>query len=342
MIIDKESLQKAVDKHLNPLENKINDLSKETVLREIENLPLKRDSRYSPYVEERYNEGKFAVKEYLKGNLKEFGSAENDEYKVVILGNFKMLYIKKDDLYHYVPVGSWMDWWEYDHERYFGVTEKYYKLLPLNKRAELEAKLQLKLWIDREYYSSYAEFYLPQEYDKWWWDEDGASKQIKDFNYGNEYWKQRLQKPKSQSIHLTGNDIFDITTTGMSFYDSMLHKEHIAGNRDPVEYFKTNKGLVFEIVYMSPQEYLEESYKIHKKFSSDYGVNQIPFETYLKTIIDPDRINEYTERTLEGSKMPMPVLDYDKLTQEGRHRTVVAMELGIEEIPVLVVRTYEE
>ena len=53
-------------------------------------------------------------------------------------------------------------------------------------------------------------------------------------------------------------------------------------------------------------------------------------------------IEKYKERTLEGSKMPMPVLDYDKLEQEGRHRAVVAMELEVEEIPVLVVRPYEE
>ncbi len=65
-------------------------------------------------------------------------------------------------------------------------------------------------------------------------------------------------------------------------------------------------------------------------------------DNYLERNIDTDKINEYLERTLDDSKMPMPVLDYDKLTQEGRHRAVVAKELGVEEIPVLIVRTYEE
>ncbi len=140
----------------------------------------------------------------------------------------------------------------------------------------------------------------------------------------------------------TRNDIFDITTTGMSYYDAMIQKGHIAGNRDPTEYFKTNKGIIFEIEWMSPQKYLEESYKLHRKFSIDYGISQIPFETYLKTNIDPYLINEYLERTLEGSKMPIPVLDYNNLSQEGRHRAVIAKELDAEKIPVLVVRTYEE
>jgi len=53
-------------------------------------------------------------------------------------------------------------------------------------------------------------------------------------------------------------------------------------------------------------------------------------------------IKKYKQRTLEGSKMPMPILDYNKSTQDGRHRAVVAMELEVEEIPVLVVRPYEE
>ena len=141
---------------------------------------------------------------------------------------------------------------------------------------------------------------------------------------------------------LTGNDIFDITTTGMSFYDSMLHKEYIAGNRNPVEYFKTNKELTFEIVYMSPTQYLEKSFKIHRNVMINAGLHGLSLERYIEINITPDLIQEYTERTLEGSKMPMPVLDYDKLTQEGRHRAIVAMELGMKEIPVLVVRTHED
>ncbi len=145
----------------------------------------------------------------------------------------------------------------------------------------------------------------------------------------------------SQLTQLRGNDIFDITTTGMSYYNAMIQKGHIAGNRDPIQYFKENKGLIFEIVWMSPTQYLEESYKIHGRHV-DYGKYKTSLEQYMYYTINTDKINEYIERTLEGSKMPMPVLDYDKLTQEGRHRAVVAMELGVEEIPVLVIRPYEE
>ena len=456
--INKNSIEKVFDKRFKPLEDNANNLSKELVLREIENLPPVEDE----YEDEDIITKRNAVKEYLKGNLKELGSAEkvgtgeSYEFKVVILENFRTLYIKKDDMNHPVPIGIWLDLWERDHSSYFGVREYIYKELPINERANLEAQLQLYLWVNKEYYTEYTRFYLPKEYDTWFDEINPLCDKRNDYwSCINEQFKQKLhhhiQKNKSQLtgndifiepgkdtdvygehheyvyispdlflekvaklwnidmnqntshdieiskkyakdmlrgdkfpipvVHnvmhsdridgwhrvlaakelgvemipvlmiteskinkisqLTGNVIFDITTTGMPFYDSMLHKEYIAGNRDPVEYFKTNKGLLFEIVWMSPTQYLEESYKIHRKFSIDYGIPQITFETYLKTNIDPDLINEYVQRTLEGSKMPMPVLDYDKLTQEGRHRAVVAKELGVEKIPVLVVRTYE-
>ncbi len=275
--INKESIEKVINKHFNPLEDKISNLSKELVLKEIDNLPSKRDSRFSPFVSERYNEGKHSVKEYLKGNLKEFGSAENDEYKVAILDNFKMLYIKKDDPYHLVPVGSWMDWWEYDNEKYFGVTEKYYKILPINKRAELESKLQLKLWIDREYYNNYAEFYLPQEYDKWWWDEGGATKQIRDFDYGNEYWKQKLQKGE-----------FTIP--------------------------------------------LEQAWKMREKYAYPGGMKRKRTLEYMK------RLKESMKN--KGWNEPIEVTrkEFESgILSEGKHRLIIAKELGIKNVPIKII-----
>ena len=510
--LDVPLLKKSVNSTFVKIEHKVDNISKELVIKEIENFPDKRDSRFSQFVSERYNEHKNIVKEYLKGNLKELGSAENNEYKVIILDNFKMLYIRRDDINYPVPVGSWMDWWEHDHEKYFEVSKSFYRILPLNRKAELEAKLQLKLWINREYYTSYAEFYLPQEYDKWWWDEGGADKQIKDFNYSNEYWKQRLQKDisywwkplngrieslykgvrivfhgtedspefqdtysdeqfqdaidvipekhrklidyvllspqvdgereegyefgrvqsgsrviqifKGVNLHqygtsfeeqfahevghvvarhifgdeetnsewkeisvtehpvskrakidaaedfaesysayvnnemkeedypkrykklkrlmlsqLSGKDIFDITTTGMSTYDVMLGKENIVGKykNDPIGYFRDNKGLVFKIEWMSPEDYLKKVYEIHE-IMYNFGVNKKSFEDYIRSVINMDLVEVYKEKTLEGSKMPMVVLDYSNMSQEGRHRSVVAMELEVEEIPVLVVR----
>ena len=147
----------------------------------------------------------------------------------------------------------------------------------------------------------------------------------------------------SQSTQLTGEDIFDITTTGMSYYDIMLGKGKIVGKykNDPVGYFKTNKGLVFEIERMSPEEYLTKVYTIHMNARILENIEIDTIEDYLLDHIDFEDIKKYKERTLKGSKMPMIMLDYSRNEQEGRHRAIVAQQLEVEEIPVLVVRTYE-
>ena len=337
MIINKESIEKVINKHFNPLEDKTDKITKELVLKEIENLPPIEDE----HVDEDIISKRNTVKEYLKGNLKELGSAEKVgtedpyEFKVVILENFRILYIKKDDINHPVPVGIWLDLWERDHSAYFGIREYKYKELPINKRANLESQLQLYLWANKEYYINYTEFYLPKEYDRWFDEINLLCDKRKDFwSCMNDHFKQKLQKRESQ---LTGSDIFDITTTGMSYYDAMIQKGHIAGNRDPVEYFKTNKGLVFEIEWMSPEDYINKSIDIRYPTPNNVFVKEEVMES-----INRENVNEYIERTLSGSKMPMPVLDYNDMSQEGRHRTVVAQQLNIEEIPVLIVKPYEE
>jgi len=145
------------------------------------------------------------------------------------------------------------------------------------------------------------------------------------------------------SNKLTGKDIFDITTTEMPYYNSMIQPGRISGNRDLVKYFKENKGLTFKIEWMSPEDYLKEAYYIPYPKRIDKTPPRLhPLTRMMIWDTRKSLVEKYKERVLEGSKMPMPMLDYDKFTQEGRHRAVVAMELCIEEIPVLVVRPYEE
>ncbi len=335
--INKEFIKEVFDKKFNPLEDKTNNLSKELVLKEIENLPPVEDE----YADKDIIENRNDIKAYLNGKLKEFASAENDEYKVSILSNTRFLYIRKDDINHPVPRHFWLQLWDSYYETEFRIDKERYKELTQKEKAIIESKLQLKLWIDKEYYTEYTRFYFPKEYSIWFDEINPLCDKRKDYwSCMNEQFKQKLHHTQKNKSHLTGNDIFDITTTGMPYYDTMIQKGHIAGNRDPVKYFKTNKGLVFEIVWMSPEDYLRESYKL-QNYNIDYLKYKFPLKYYIERSIDPEKINEYTERTLEGSKMPIPVLDYNDMSQEGRHRAVVAKELGVEEMPVLVVRTYE-
>lgn len=105
--------------------------------------------------------------------------------------------------------------------------------------------------------------------------------------------------------------------TDLPFYDDML--------KNP-DYFERAKGLVFVVVSMSPDDYMEKCADIH-----DTSVKQ------QHNMTDPTLISHYEERVLDGSPMPLPVLDYSRLNQEGRHRAIVAKNLGLSEIPVLIV-----
>ncbi len=90
------------------------------------------------------------------------------------------------------------------------------------------------------------------------------------------------------------------------------------------------KGKAF-VVEMSPKQYLQEcAYKI---FDS----------TYEQQILVGQADNEGVTQKLvglmqNGTKMYTPYLNYRDKQQEGRHRAIAAMEMGIDRIPVVIVR----
>jgi hypothetical protein len=163
------------------------------ILEDIKDIQEERDSRFSSSVGINFEDDLRDLKRYQKGDLKILASAEDSKYTVQILTNDKMVYLCKSVPDHPVMAGNWMHWWEKDHEKYFGVSSDEYEGMSLEQKAEVEAKLQLKLWVDMEFWSHYAEFYHTEEYDKWWWDEGGARLSARQgFKVANEYWKKRL------------------------------------------------------------------------------------------------------------------------------------------------------
>lgn len=190
IISTKESMEKAINKHLNPLEDKVYTLPKELVLREIENLPPVEDE----YTDEHIIENRNDVKAYLSGKLKEFVSAENDEYKVVILSNTRFLYIRKDDINHPVPMHFWLQLWDSYYKSEFGINKEQYEKLTQKEKAIIESKIQLSLWIGKEYYTEYAKFYFPKEYDTWFYEiNKSCESKIDYWSCINEHFKQKLQ-----------------------------------------------------------------------------------------------------------------------------------------------------
>jgi len=114
--------------------------------------------------------------------------------------------------------------------------------------------------------------------------------------------------------------MFNLKTTTIPYYDNLLLGKHI-------------KGITSKIIYMTPMKYLQESFELQK-----YDLSFISLKEHLRTVISIDLVNKYREKTIRGSKMPLPILDYTRGLQEGRHRAVVAKSLKIEKIPVLVVK----
>ncbi len=128
---------------------------------------------------------------------------------------------------------------------------------------------------------------------------------------------------------LCGTSKFDVSSTGMPYYDAMLGKGEIVGKfrGDPKGYFRS-KGIDFDIKCITPDDYFIEVAKFHGKtpeLEKRFGILR-------------DWVEDYKNLVLKCSPMPLPVLDYKDKIQEGRHRTMVALELGIKKIPVLIVK----
>ena len=112
--------------------------------------------------------------------------------------------------------------------------------------------------------------------------------------------------------------VFSTKTTGMGYYDSILNKSGRVG------YMYWEKGLEGEIEYMSPAEYLK---RVREGFKSDKN----------EGLFEPSQL-EIKKAIQNGAKIDMPVLFYGekRFEQEGRNRAMVAIDLGLKEIPVFV------
>lgn len=120
---------------------------------------------------------------------------------------------------------------------------------------------------------------------------------------------------------LTGKDIFDLNNTGMPEYNDMLNADIKLK-----EYLYVEKLTMFKIAWIAPHTYFEESAKMH---------SGNVFKEY--NMVERQLVREYEIKVFQGSKMPLPVLDYRTGMQEGRHRAKVAERLVINRMPVLVV-----
>ena len=121
-----------------------------------------------------------------------------------------------------------------------------------------------------------------------------------------------------QSSH-DGDKYFDNTTTGMPTPDDMM--------KSP-EYFAQKKGKVFDLVYMSPDEYMQV---VADNFG---GMRQ------AMSGVQDDLVDKYAQMMKDGSRAPMPTLDYRDgyFGQEGRNRAMAAKKIGVTSMPVMIMK----
>lgn len=128
------------------------------------------------------------------------------------------------------------------------------------------------------------------------------------------------------------NEDFSTTTTGMSFYDDSL---------DYSDYARETKENFSEVFMMSPDDYID---LCTYGFQST-GSNTSKDKLLSSRKLDKEDIEKYKD-IIQNETMDMPVLemqisddpnkDLDSFGQEGLHRAIAAKELGIKQIPVLV------
>ena len=129
-----------------------------------------------------------------------------------------------------------------------------------------------------------------------------------------------------------------LPTTGLPKYDDMFAN---------AEYHRDKKGLDFDIVLMSPEEYKR---LVQKGFEMEYGEGN-----YWEESISEKKIQKLRHVVGSGERLPALTLNYHKVpsyfdpdkisqyfTQEGRHRAELMMRMGIEKVPVFIIWDIED
>lgn len=151
--------------------------------------------------------------------------------------------------------------------------------------------------------------------------------------------KINIPKPTSK----TNFEGFNTNTTGVFFYDDFLpnstNREYVLNKQRP-GYYEDDDWWHYSDSYITevtPQEYFDLCYKyIFEKPTIDIkDVIDINSKYYS---IDAQRCLDLANKMKSNIKMDLPYIDFRKQAQEGRHRAGAAYLLGIETIPVLILK----
>jgi len=126
---------------------------------------------------------------------------------------------------------------------------------------------------------------------------------------------------------------FYTDTTEMPDYDDMI-KALQNNDERLLNYFDKEKGFKPELVKMSPDEYIDT---VVKGFNST--------RKNVERERDPEKVDRFAKKMKDGEKFPILTLDYTRndkrVSQEGIHRSLAAIKVGVNEVPVLIIRKTE-
>lgn len=129
--------------------------------------------------------------------------------------------------------------------------------------------------------------------------------------------QESAMPPKAKSTSYKG---FTLDDTGTWIYNDFLTKDGLKMKEEEDEV----TGYIAE---MTPTEYLRQSAKLHGTSVGHEG-----------NFMDNAKCEKYAKMMKQGVKFHLPVLDYAYNQQEGRHRAKAALMVGIDKIPVLIVK----
>lgn len=84
------------------------------------------------------------------------------------------------------------------------------------------------------------------------------------------------------------------------------------------------------IHYMSPTQYFLECMKVQGYKKS--------LKEYADETVNPELVEKHYKSMVEGGKFPLPFIDHVKGHQEGRHRVLAAEKMGVDSVPVVIIR----
>jgi RNase H-fold protein (predicted Holliday junction resolvase) len=110
---------------------------------------------------------------------------------------------------------------------------------------------------------------------------------------------------------------------GCQYFDMQSLYRYYPAYENPL-YSLLWKKTIEELIYISPKEYIQ---RIAKGFKQSYE-----FEL---EIVNNNLVNKYIENFKKGDKFPICYYTENSSAQEGRHRVVAMMKMGIKTMPII-------